>query len=264
MGDRTSSSTLSARGLKPLAYRCYGEIAQPVVMLLHGLGADWQMFHLQIDPLVQAGFCVLLPDLPGHGASAAQTFSFELTCQLLLRLLDEQHVQQISLIGVSMGGLVAQQLACSIPQRCHKLVLVDSFSSSQTAIATLQKRLAWLLTWLPKTWQGKLVETTYRQIGHPQVGTYFNHQLRAMPSRQFRHLRNQVNAFDIEAQLTMLDVPTLVLVGDQFGQFAIDLARRTATQIPHARFQVLEGGGDPSNLLVPEAFNTAVLAFLQS
>lgn len=246
---------------QPLAYHHYGDSAQPAILLLHGLGADYRMFQPQIDSLVQAGFYIIIPDLPGHGASQSQVFSFKESCQVLWCLLDDLNIEQVSAVGVSMGGLIAQQIACDNPHRIHKLVLVDSFSSSRSAIAFLQKWLGWLVTWFPKSWQGYLVETTYRRLGHPHVGAYFKQQIQAMSPQQLRYLRTQINTFDIEEPIAHLTMPTLVLVGDQFGQFAIDLAHRTATIIPQAHFQILKGGGDPSNLLVPEQFNAALLEF---
>ena len=61
-----------------------------------------------------------------------------------------------------------------------------------------------------------------------------------------------------------MHVPTLVLVGDGFGKLFINMARTTADSIPDAQFNILPGGGDPSNILVPEAFDQAVLTFLSA
>ena len=59
-----------------------------------------------------------------------------------------------------------------------------------------------------------------------------------------------------------MHVLTLVLVGDGFGKLAVNMARTTAKGIPEAQFEILPGGGDPSNLLVPEAFDQAVITFI--
>ncbi len=74
--------------------------------------------------------------------------------------------------------------------------------------------------------------------------------------------RQEVNRFNLVDQLVSIHIPVLVLVGDGFGKMAIEMARTTAQGLPDARFQVLPGGGDPSNLLVPELFNRALKAFL--
>ena len=68
---------------------------------------------------------------------------------------------------------------------------------------------------------------------------------------------------NVYEHLHEIHTPTLVLVGDGFGKLAIDMAKTTAQGIANAEFQILEGGGDPSNLLVPEAFNHALINFLK-
>jgi len=246
---------------QPIFYVRQGDWAHPPVLLLHGLGADHHMFHPQMTPLVNNGFQVIVPDLPGHGKSAATRFSLASISPILWSLLDDLSIHKISIVGVSLGGLVAQQMTTVQDHRVHRLVLVDSFSSSHQPTAMLQKRLAWLATWMPQSWQGKLIQSTYARLGHPQVGKYFQEQLQTFSQRQLRELRRQINRFDITAEITQINTPTLIMVGDRFGEFAINMARQTATIIPNARFHLLLDGGDPSNLLVPQKFNSALLDF---
>lgn len=250
------------KAARPIFYVRQGNWAHPPVLLLHGLGADHRMFHPQMEPLINGCFQVIVPDLPSHGRSAAQRFSFTSISSILWSLLDDLSIDLISIVGVSLGGLVAQQMTLDQSHRVHKLVLVDSFSSSHQPNAVLQKGVAWLATWMPLSWQGKLIQSTYARLGHPRVGTYFQEQLQNFSKQQLRELRSQINQFDIAAEIAQVTTPTLVLVGSRFGKFAVDLAHQTATIIPNARFQLLPGGGDPSNLLVPQQFNSALLDFL--
>ena len=64
-------------------------------------------------------------------------------------------------------------------------------------------------------------------------------------------------------ELGSVDVPTLVLVGAQNGEWFVNLAKETATRIDDAEFQILSGGSDPSNLTVTAAFDESVLSFLE-
>jgi aminoacrylate hydrolase len=162
-----------------------------------------------------------------------------------------------------MGGLIAQQMACDYPQVINKLVICDSFSGVTSFSERFSAKLAaFLLKVLPANMQSKLLISTYQRMGHMAVAEYFSQMLESTDIQQVRAARTAVNAFDIIDRLSEIQSPTLVLVGDGFGKTAIEMAKKTADGISGATFQVLAGGGDPSNMLVPEDFNRQVLDFL--
>ena len=82
--------------------------------------------------------------------------------------------------------------------------------------------------------------------------------------RQARLDRDEANKFDILDGLDEVRAPTLVLVGDSFGEWFVNLAKETAKRIKGARFKVLKGGQDPSNLVVPDLFDNEVLKFIRA
>ena len=108
-----------------------------------------------------------------------------------------------------------------------------------------------------------MIRDTYRKMQHRNVGKYFEDQIMQMDSKWLLEARLEINRFNVHDRLHEINIPTLVLVGDGFGKMAIDMAKTTALGIPNAEFEILPGGGDPSNLLVPEAFNYAVINFLK-
>jgi pimeloyl-ACP methyl ester carboxylesterase len=91
---------------------------------------------------------------------------------------------------------------------------------------------------------------------------YFDEAFQRMDPDQTAKARAAINRVAILDRLEDVEAPALVLVGDEFGRFALKMARKTADALPNARLEVLEGGADPSNLTVPARFNQAVLAFL--
>lgn len=247
-----------------LFYETYGDKSAPAVLLLHGLGADHRMWEPQIESFPRAGFFVIIPDLRGHGSSSSpDVFSIQDCARDMHELLAALHVERAHVVGVSMGGMVAQQLALDFPHDVTSLVIVDSLSGVQKPIERFNAWLASaLLTVMPSRMQASMIESTYKRMGRPDVGGYFAERLAHMNGAWVLHMRQQVNKFNVCDRLDKIDAPTLVLVGDRFGSLATDMARTTAQGIPGAVFQVLPGGGDPSNMLVPKAFDSSVLEFV--
>jgi len=242
----------------------FGESADPPLLLVHGIGADREMWRPQMNSLPAAGFRLIIPDLRGHGLSDIPA-DFEIAdcARDLKELLDHLQVQQAHLVGVSMGGMVVQRFALDYPDQSRSLVIVDSLSGITRPVERFNGSLAaLLLKILPTGFQARLISSTYQRMGHEQVGNYFKSCLLAMDPDWLLEARLEVNRFNILSELSSVISPTLVLVGDSFGKMALDMARTTAESIPDAKFQILEGGGDPSNLLVPNKFDRALLNFL--
>jgi 3-oxoadipate enol-lactonase len=250
----------------PLYYETHGDPGGTPVMLIHGIGADHDMWKPQITSLPAAGTFTIVPDLRGHGYSDRPAiFRIGDCARDLCNMLDHLDLQRTHLVGVSMGGMVAQRFVVDYPERAISQVLVDTLSG---ATRPVERFNAWLAATLLKVLSPKLqaamIRRSYRNLGHEAVGQYFEDRLLSMSQPWLLAARLEVNRFSVISALPEMDLPTLVLVGDAFGKLAINMARTTAEGIRGARFRVLVGGGDPSNLLVPAAFDEAVLAFFKA
>lgn len=101
--------------------------AQPLVVMLHGAGHDHSVWNLQCRYLAHRGYSVVAPDLPGHGKSAGSALaSIEALSAWVVGLLDALGADAATLVGHSMGSLIALQAAASAPLRVSALVLVGS------------------------------------------------------------------------------------------------------------------------------------------
>jgi 3-oxoadipate enol-lactonase len=249
-----------------LYYETHGDPGGTPVMLIHGIGADHEMWKPQIASLPAAGTFIIVPDLRGHGYSdRPETFRIADCARDLCDMLDHLDLQRVHLVGVSMGGMVVQQFVVDYPERATSQVLVDTLSGVTRPVERFNAWMAaTLLKVLPPKYQAALIRRSYRNLGHEEVGEYFEDRLLSMSQPWLLLARLEVNRFSVISALPDMDLPTLVLVGDAFGDLAIDMAHTTATGIRGAQFQVLPGGGDPSNLLVPAAFDEALLAFFKA
>ena len=107
-----------------LNFRRYGD-ADPTVLMLHGLFGSAKNWHSQATSLA-GDFSVFAVDLRNHGKSPhSDRIDYPSMAADVLALMDAQGLRQISILGHSMGGKVAMQLAMQAAGRVHKLVVVD-------------------------------------------------------------------------------------------------------------------------------------------
>jgi pimeloyl-ACP methyl ester carboxylesterase len=106
----------------------------PVLVLLHGLGASGRTLE-RVAPLLAARLRVIVPDLPGFGATGGEPTTIEAMARAVLEALDADGVGEFAAAGHSMGGLVATALTELVPDRVTRLVLVNAPPSYESRTA---------------------------------------------------------------------------------------------------------------------------------
>jgi len=118
----------------PIIRQELGSAGAPPLVLIHGLGASGRSLD-RVAPLLAARFRVIVPDLPGFGATGGQHTTIEGMAHAVLEALDEDGVEAFAAAGHSMGGLVATALAELAPDRVTRLVLVNAPPSYESRTA---------------------------------------------------------------------------------------------------------------------------------
>lgn len=114
-------STYAYTGYRPLKPQ------QPTVVFIHGAGMDHSVWQLPARWFAHHGFNCLALDLPGHGRSAGTALaSVEALADWVMAVLDQFGLEQASLVGHSMGSLVALDAANRYPQRIERIALLGS------------------------------------------------------------------------------------------------------------------------------------------
>jgi len=252
-------------GLKTY-YEEYGDKYNPTLLLLHGIGADNRMWDPQKELYASKGYHVIVPDLLGHGKSSPKNnLSLSDWNKQLSELLTSLNIEKISLIGVSMGGVIAQSFAVNNPKRIEKLIISDSFGELKTMYEKflgLSQVVGFkLFKILGNQMFAKAMAATYKPKFAYRARTYFQDVCLKVDFNQLVLARKAINTIDTLNQLKKLKVPSLVMVGDQFGQSFIKINKKIADALD-TELIIIKNSMDPSNLVNPDQFNKNVVGFL--
>lgn len=253
-----------------LHYETIGE--GPAVLLIHGFTNHGMIWAPQLPDLVQAGYRAILPDLDGHGRSAAaegETSVAELA-QDMVALLDRLGCGRAIFCGLSLGGMIAQQAAVDFPGRVAGMVAADSRPNADDA-STRQAVESWVALFLQpdgprrrlaSTWP-KLVSEPFRQSAAGRAAyASWERVLAAIPGSSLVNIARGMSRFNVLDRLPAVRVPTLVVSGEADALIPTAASRVTAERVPGALFQVIPGAGHIASLDSPDAFNRTLLEFL--
>jgi pimeloyl-ACP methyl ester carboxylesterase len=251
-----------------LHYALYnaGGRAGPPVVLIHGLGSCGDDWPFQLPPLTPR-YSVLTLDLPGHGESSLPRGPVRAAglARAVVDLLDALDMAKANLVGLSLGGVVALQVALDWPTRLRSLVLVNSFARLRQPPGGALRglvRIA-LLAAGPMSWGGKWVasglfplpgQRPLREVAAQRIASNSRSAYLRMIGALFR--------YDARGRLPEVRAPTLVVAGARDETVPLSAKTELARGIPGARLEVIEGSGHATPIDAPEAFNALLLRFL--
>lgn len=261
-------STHRTQSTPRLAWSMEGE-GPEVALLIMGFGMPGEAWRPQIDGL-KSRFSVLTYDARGIGESDPVQGSLTVLemAKDALRVLDEAGVARAHLVGVSMGGMVAQELALWAPARFHSLSLIATHSGGlgvwlprlstlrDLALSNLSspaRRMMYLERLLyPANYRARCDRAALSQRMHACFGVVqpketMVAQLAAVRSHRTHH------------RLGALTLPTLVVRADQDRMIAPRLVDRLVRALPQARLVAFEDAGHGLIFQRAEALNRALL-----
>lgn len=238
------------------------------VLLVHGFTSSKEVWFFNMEPLA-GKFRVLAMDLPGHGTSTkvAPDNFLSFCSDFLARLLDRQRIEAAHVVGNSMGGAVAMQMALSHPKRVRKLVLVDALGMGTDVPAgvldkyvetSTREEVRAMLTQVvhdPKHVLPQAVERSYLYRQEPGVK-----ELLAKIAAQFR--AGTAGAVDFRPRFKELRLPVLVVWGREDRSLPVRHAD-AAHAMPNAQIHIFERCGHLPQLEHAAEFNALVTQFLQ-
>ncbi|MBA3743687.1 alpha/beta hydrolase [Sporichthya sp.] len=241
----------------------------PPLLLINGLGGVIRMW----DPLRQhlAGTCTIAFDAPGAGDSPTPTIPQSVVgvARMITRLLDELELPEIDVLGYSLGGVVAQQLAWTSPRRVRRVVLLStntgwgSVPSHPVALKGLfsMKRLR-----DPEHYAALAPQLLGGALRHNAALARRAGQLRTTESPDTRGYLYQLLSCTTWSTMPMLRLirqPTLVVNGDDDPLARPVNAKALACLIPNAELHLVRGAGHHLFLERPDEVSSVVAAFLE-
>ncbi len=248
-----------------LYYEEAGPADAPCVLLLHGYTATSGMWALQRAALAER-YRVIAPDARGHGRTRSvgrQRLALARSAADALGLLDRLGIARAHVVGLSMGGMVAQELVLRAPARVDRLVLCDTLAGPLPAPLFLAAAT------LPIAAEIRPARELIRRRWLAQGGVPMAHMsevARSMTSHEdlrgmLRAGRALLGKRDRRPDLASITQDTLVLVGENDALFNGSLVLHA--RLPRARLAVLARCGHGSAVWRPRTFNRVLLEFLE-
>lgn len=240
------------------------------VFLLHGVGGGKQAWAHNQPVLSAAGFRTVAWDMPGYGdSSAISPCTNALLANALKKLIVHIGARRNVLLGHSMGGMVAQELAALHPSLVHGLVLYS------TSPAFGKPDGAWQQQFLESRFapldQGlgmdglarKIVPAMFAPDAAPARLAQAAALMGRVPADSYRAALSAIVSFNRLAELASIRVPTLCLAGELDLNAPPAVVEKMASRITGAQYACLPAVGHIANIEQPALFNSAVLAFLK-
>ena len=249
-----------------IRYWTGGPDTAPTLMLLHGATLDHQAWDPQVDALM-AQYRLVVPDLRGHGASTGPgQFTFEDTVGDIVALLDHLDLERIGLVGLSLGGNIAQEIVYRSPELVDALVVADSTCNTASRHPL---EAAWAIAALASL--GMTSRETFLQRAAAATAQDAAVQQYVLDVNAHRSNRDatQIVASMLASGLHAdpdyrLPIPTLLVHGDGDGMGDIvEGTRAWAEREPLGLYVTIPNAGHASNQDNPEAFTAELAAFLE-
>jgi len=241
-----------------------GAAALPVVMVHGYLGGSAQWSDLQTA--LADRFSIVALDLPGFGRASGHAAPATIAgfADHVIADLDARGIERCVLVGHSMGGMIAQEVASRIPQRLDRLVLYgtgplgsmpDRFEAldvsldrlRQDGVARTARRIA--ATWLS------------RGEAHPGFEALSSIGAQA-DNEAARIALNAMAAWDGRASLSLLTMPSLIIWGDEDRSYRWRQVEYLWTHLPSASLAVIPGASHAAHVEKPELFRMILEDFL--
>ena len=244
---------LKANGLV-IHYLDEGRRDGPPIVFINSLGTDFRIWT-EVAGILAPNFRIVTYDKRGHGLSESGPDKNDMAdyARDLMGLLDQVGVGRATIVGLSIGGVIAQEFYRHHPDRVAALVLCDTAAKIGT----------------DEVWDQRIAQVErggVESIADSVLERWFTADFRSRRSAELAGMRamltrtpnegylaacGALKRADLRPYASRIVAPTLCLVGDEDGSTPVALVKETAALIAGSRFEIVEGAGHLPNVEKP-------------
>ena len=243
-----------------------GASNRPTIVFSNSLGTDFRIWNAVADALAD-DYRLVFYDKRGHGLSEATPAPYALTDHVgdLAALLDHLGVKSTTIVGLSVGGMIAQGLAALRPDLVERLVLSDTahkIGSDELWNARIDAVTNGGIVSISDQILERWFTPAYRDPGNADFVGY-TAMLERTTVDGYAGTCAALRDADLTESARALKVPVLCIVGDQDRSTPPDLVRSTADLIQGARFEIVNDAGHLPCIEQPAVTAALIRNFLQ-
>ena len=235
------------------------------LVLVHGLGGSLRGWDADV-PVFARHHRVTRPEMRGCGESdkPAGPYSPELFARDLDAVLTAAGIRDAHVLGISMGGVIAQRCALDFPSRLRSLILVSTSSEVGEPSVAAWQRLAALIEragFDARTADASRAFSPAFAARHPDVVAALGLRNAANDPRGYAAAARAVSNYNWTAELARVSMPALILQGLDDQLTTPGGAVKMSRALPHARLLMIAEAGHNLPMEQPTVFQSSVLAF---
>jgi 3-oxoadipate enol-lactonase len=242
----------------------------PAVLLLHGLGVEGSSWEYQIQALSKAGLRPLAPDLPGFGRSRydGRGWSIGRMAAQMDELLEVLGIVRAGIVGLSMGGIVALQMALDNAGQVEHLVLMNTFACLRPRrISELSYLLGRFIVANVRGVEYQAQMVARRLFPGPDEERLRQELMRRIlqaDPRVYRSAMRALGLFDLRRRLREIHVPTTVITAQNDTTVSCEVQAELAHGIQGASQIIIPDSGHAIIVDQPERVNVALVEIFSS
>jgi len=260
-----TTSMRAELGEHSVAYRIAGE--GPPLVLLHGFLCDSRVWGRQLADLSDR-FTVVAWDAPGAGSSSDPPDQFTIGdwARCLAEFLDSVGIERATVLGLSWGGILAQELYRLHPSRVAALILAGTYAGWKGSLPAAHcrarlERCAREASLPAEELAARWVPEFFTDAAPQVLRDEMTAVVRDFHPLGFRLMARSLADTDTTDLLPAIDVPTLLLWGDDDVRSPLSIAEQFHAAIPSAELALIPGAGHVSNMERPDEFNDQLRRF---